>query len=257
MLFNSFVFLFFLAIVVPVFLKLPVRWKKQFLLISSYFFYGYWDWRFTFLLLISTVVDFFVGQKMGDTTSPRKKKHLLLVSLAVNLGILGVFKYFNFFVDSFQVAFGQDLDFLHLNIILPVGISFYTFQTLSYTIDIYRNKLKPTKSFIDFAVFVSFFPQLVAGPIERARNLLPQIEKIQLPSKTQIRKGVVLVIYGLFKKVMIGDAAGKYADYIFGQSELYNSTELVFALVLFSIQIYVDFSGYSKHSEGNSKVAWF
>ena len=257
MLFNSFIFLIFLIIIVPIFLKLSGRWKKYFLLISSYIFYGYWDWRFLFLLLISTLVDFIIGQKIYKEQKAKKKKILLFVSLLVNLGILGTFKYFNFFVDSFQTAFETNLDFLHLNILLPVGISFYTFQTLSYTIDIYRKKLEPTKSFIDFAIFVSFFPQLVAGPIERAINLLPQIKHIKPPSKIQIKEGITLIIYGLFKKVMIGDASGKYVDYIFGQSELYNSTELVFALILFSIQIYADFSGYSNIARGTAKLLGF
>ena len=184
-------------------------------------------------MLLSTVVDFIIGHEIGKNTNQKQRKYLLWVSLGVNLGILAFFKYFNFFVASFQTAFGTELDFLHLNIILPVGISFYTFQTLSYTIDIYRKKLKPSKSFIDFAIFVSFFPQLVAGPIERAVHLLPQIQNLTLPTKTQIKEGLVLIIYGLFKKVMIGDATGKYVDFIFGEMEYYNSTELVFALVLF------------------------
>ncbi len=246
-----------MGIVVPIYFKLNKKWKKTFLLISSYVFYGYWDWRFSFLLLISTIVDFWVGQKIDATTHPKRRKYLLLISLLVNLGVLGFFKYFNFFVDSFQSSFGANLDFLHLNIILPVGISFYTFQTLSYTIDIYRRKLKSTKSFIDFAIFVSFFPQLVAGPIERAVNLLPQIKNIKLPTKIQLKEGIVLIIYGLFKKVMIGDATGKYVDNIFGNIEHYNSTELMFALVLFSVQIYADFSGYSNIARGTAKLLGF
>ena len=185
---------------------------------------------------------------------------MLLASLTANQGILGFFKYFNFFVDSFISMisiFTHDLDFLHLNIILPVGISFYTFQTLSYTIDIYRKKLVPTNSFLDFALFVSFFPQLVAGPIERAANLLPQISTSRKTTKEQLLDGSILIIYGLFKKVMIGDAAGRYVDHIFAHMDLYSSWELVFALFMFSIQIYADFSGYSNIARGTAKLFGF
>lgn len=189
-----------------------------------------------------------------------RKKKLLLLSVCVNLGILALFKYYDFFVDSFSAIagqFNQNLDYLHLNIILPVGISFYTFQTMSYTIDIYRDKLKPTKSIIDFAVFVSFFPQLVAGPIERARNLLPQIAINKLPSKEQINSGIVLIVMGLFKKVLIGDTTGRIVDQIFSQPEIYKSPELLSALILFSIQIYADFSGYSNIARGTAKLLGF
>ena len=196
MLFNSFVFFFFLIFVVTLYYNVGFKYRKLLLLVSSYVFYGYWDYRFTILLAISTLVDFFVGRKLYAVDNKNIKKRLLLLSVCVNLGILGLFKYYDFFIDSFSVIagqFNQNLDYLHLNIILPVGISFYTFQTMSYTIDIYREKLKPTNSIIDFAVFVSFFPQLVAGPIERARNLLPQIAINRLPSKEQINSGIVLL----------------------------------------------------------------
>ncbi|KAF5073319.1 Peptidoglycan O-acetyltransferase [anaerobic digester metagenome] len=258
MLFNSFVFLTFLAVVLPVFYMLKTKeLKNVFLLISSYVFYGYWDWRFCTLLLISSVIDFFIGKEIYQTQNTSRRKILLISSLVSNLGILGFFKYFNFFTASFQSAFGflgLNLDFLHLNIILPVGISFYTFQTLSYSIDIYRGNLKPTSNFVDFSLFVSFFPQLVAGPIERASNLLPQLDKQLIPSRQQVEKGVVLIITGLFRKVMIGDAAGRYVDNFFGNIHLYKSDELVFALVLFSIQIYADFSGYSHIARGTAKL---
>jgi len=227
------------------------------LLIASYFFYGYWDWRFCSLLAISTIIDFVIGQKLHKTSSIKLRKSFLVISLISNLGILGVFKYFNFFIDSFQSIsrnLGYDLDFLHLNIILPVGISFYTFQTLSYTIDIYRRRLEPTGNFIDFALFVSFFPQLVAGPIERAKSLLPQLMVKLKPNREQIKQGVTLIIIGLFRKVMIGDTAGRYVDNIFGNLEIYKSIEILAALVLFSIQIYADFSGYSHIARGTAKL---
>jgi len=236
---------------------LPRRFKNIFLLITSYTFYGYWDYRFCSLLAISTIIDYFVGARLFTEKNNQKRKLLLLGSLVVNLGILGFFKYFNFFLSSFETMInplGGNLDYLHLNIILPVGISFYTFQTLSYTIDIYREKLKPTTNFIDFALFVSFFPQLVAGPIERATNLLPQIASIRTNLKINIGTGVWLIIVGLFKKVMIGDNTGRIVDRIFGQPEIYTSAELLMGLVLFSIQIYADFSGYSSIARGTARL---
>jgi len=223
----------------------------------SYFFYGFWDWRFCSLLLISTLVDYYIGHFLFKSTNQSKRKKLLFVSLFSNLTILGFFKYFNFFIDSFQelsTSLGYHFYSYSIHIILPVGISFYTFQSLSYTIDIYRNKIKPTNSFINFALFVAFFPQLVAGPIERARSLLPQLSKKLNPTKLQIKQGVVLIVTGLFRKVIIGDTAGKYVDHIFGNIELYKSIELISAILLFSVQIYADFSGYSHIARGTAKL---
>ncbi len=258
MLFNSFIFFIFLGIVLPIFYVLPNKSSKNlFLLIASYFFYGYWDWRFCLLLALSTFIDFFIGKMLFNSVNEKKRKSLLFLSLLSNLGILGFFKYYNFFVDSFQTFsnnLGWNVDYLHLNIILPVGISFYTFQTLSYTLDIYRKKLEPTNNFVDFALFVAFFPQLVAGPIERAKALLPQLSKKHIPSRLQIKQGIVLIITGLFRKVMIGDTAGRFVDHIFGDLELYKSVEIISALILFSIQIYADFSGYSKIARGTAKL---
>lgn len=258
MLFNSFTFLIFLALVLPVFYLLRKRKSKNsFLLTASYVFYGWWDWRFCLLLAFSTCVDYYIGKKIFAERNPRIRKNLLLASLFINLSILGFFKYFNFFTDSFQhllSPFNIHLDYLHVNIILPVGISFYTFQTLSYTIDIYRRKLTPSDNMIDFALFVSFFPQLVAGPIERAANLLPQLSKKLIPSKIQVEEGITLIVTGLFRKVIIGDTAGKYVDYIFADLGLYKSTEIISAVFLFSIQIYADFSGYSHIARGTAKL---
>lgn len=258
MLFNSFIFFIFLAVILPIFYILPNKTSRNvFLLMASYLFYGYWDWRFCSLLLTSTVVDFFIGQALYNSKSDQRKKLLLITSMCVNLGILGFFKYCNFFIDSFQNianTFGGHFDFVHLNIILPVGISFYTFQTMSYTIDIYRKRLKPTNNIIDFALFVSFFPQLVAGPIERASALLPQLYVKLSPSKDQIKKGIHLIIIGLFKKVMIGDASGRIVDHIFTNPSYYSSLELIVGLMLFSLQIYADFSGYSSIARGVAKL---
>lgn len=258
MLFNSFIFFLFLAIVLPVFYALPTKKSKNlFLLLSSYFFYGYWDWRFCFLLAFSTVVDYYIGVQISKSENAKKRKLLLSISIFTNLGVLSIFKYYNFFIDNLQLIFSnfnKDLDFLHLNLILPIGISFYTFQTLTYTIDIYRKKIKATTNFIDFSLFVSFFPQLVAGPIERAKLLLPQLSKKLIPTYHQLEQGIVLIIIGLFRKVMIGDTAGRYVDHIFDDLSLYKSIEIVFAVVLFSIQIYADFSGYSHIARGTSKL---
>lgn len=258
MLFNSFIFFIFLGFVLPVFYLLPSKKSKNvFLLLASYFFYGYWDWRFCLLLLGSTIVDFVMGKKMEEERDVVKRKRLLWLSLVINLGVLGVFKYYNFFVDSLLFVsekIGWHLDYLHLNILLPVGISFYTFQTLSYTIDIYRKRLEPTTNIVDFALFVSFFPQLVAGPIERASALLPQLARKLTPTKRQLRDGVTLIVLGLFRKVMIGDTLGRIVDPIFVNMEYYKSIELITALVLFSFQIYADFSGYSHMARGVSKL---
>jgi D-alanyl-lipoteichoic acid acyltransferase DltB (MBOAT superfamily) len=258
MLFNSFVFFVFLAVVLPIFYCLPTKASKNvFLLIASYVFYGYWDWRFCALLILSTIIDFYIGLKIHNAITAQLSKRYFLVSLITNLGILGVFKYFNFFIESFQTLsekLGWQLDMLHLNVILPVGISFYTFQTLSYSIDVYRKKLKPAENIIDFALFVSIFPQLVAGPIERASDLLPQLTVKLKPSIEQIKQGVVLIVMGLFRKVIIGDSAGRYVDNIFSNMAHYSSYELIFGLIMFSIQIYADFSGYSHIARGTAKM---
>lgn len=257
MLFNTFIFFIFLAVIIPIYYLLSKNWRKYFLILASYIFYGYWDWRFCSLLLISTVVDFYASKYMDRTENPAKRRSLLLVSVFTNLGILGFFKYFQFFVDSVSPVagiFGGNLDYLHMNVILPVGISFYTFQTMSYTIDIYRRKLKPAENFADFSLYVSFFPQLVAGPIERAGHLLPQIRLMNNPTKSQINTGIILIVTGMFKKVMIGDTTGRIVDNIFANPGFYKSDELLAALILFSIQIYADFSGYSSIARGTARL---
>lgn len=248
MLFNSFIFLIFLAVVIPTYYAVGKKYRNWLLLVSSYFFYGYWDYRFLSLIIISTLIDFYVGKELALTIDKQKRKYLLWTSMISNLGILGFFKYFGFFVSTFApmaAIFGGNLDYLHLNIILPVGISFYTFQTMSYTIDVYRGTLKPTNNLLDFAVFVAFFPQLVAGPIERAKNLLPQVAEKPSANRVQLEKGIHLIITGLFMKVMIGDTTGRFVDNMFAEPALYKSPELLMALILFSIQIYADFAGYS------------
>jgi alginate O-acetyltransferase complex protein AlgI len=259
MIFTNPIFFIFLVVVV-VLLILPIKnksYKKVILLVSSYYFYGYWDVRFLILIAISTIIDFVVGKSIYKTVAPKKRRLLLAISIISNLGILGVFKYYNFFVTSFidiLNQFGIHSSFATLNIILPVGISFYTFQTMSYTIDIYRKELQPTKSILDFSVFVSFFPQLVAGPIERARNLLPQIKNFNGIVLKGIKPALILMFMGYLKKVVISDNIAPLVDeYFLNYAEL-DSIYLITGLILFSFQIYFDFSGYSDIARGLAKL---
>ena len=236
--------------------------KIQNLLIvaSSYLFYGWWDWRFLSLILFSTVVDYLVGRGLANTEHRSKRKLLLWTSILVNLGFLGFFKYYNFFLDNLITAFtffGNPISANSLHIILPVGISFYTFQTLSYSIDVYRKKLEPTKDFIAFSAFVSFFPQLVAGPIERATNLLPQFYKKREFSYTQSVDGLRQILWGLFKKMVIADNCAEFANLVFNNSNDYSGSTLLLGAIFFAFQIYGDFSGYSDIAIGTSKLFGF
>tara|TARA_Y100000741_G_scaffold334531_1_gene291801 strand:+ start:175 stop:1500 length:1326 start_codon:yes stop_codon:yes gene_type:complete len=228
---------------------------------SSYVFYGWWDYRFLSLIFLSTVVDYFVGLKIHDSNDKKTKKCYLWVSILFNLGLLGFFKYFNFFIDSWIDLLGtigyEQKSTWTLNVILPVGISFYTFQTMSYSLDIYHGKLKPTKDFISFASFVSFFPQLVAGPIERASNLLPQILNNRTFKYEQGVQGLRLILYGMFKKVVIADSLAPHVDTIFENYATLNGGVLLLGLIYFSFQIYCDFSGYSDIAIGTSKLFGF
>ncbi|MDY6805500.1 MAG: MBOAT family O-acyltransferase [Cyanobacteriota bacterium] len=262
MLFNSFVFLGFFIVVYALYLifKKHYRVQNTLLLVASYIFYGYWDVRFLSLLAISTVVDFFVGKNLQETEEPRNRKILLFVSLFSNLSILGFFKYFNFFADNLTQVFsivGLQTDGVTLNILLPVGISFYTFQTMSYTIDIYRGKLKATKNFLDFALFVSFFPQLVAGPIERAATLLPQVTSPRQLKIEQINAGIFLILWGYFKKIAIADNMANLANPIFNNYTNYHGLDILIGILAFTLQIYGDFSGYSDIARGISKLMGF
>lgn len=259
MLFNSLDFLIFLPIVFTIYWSLTKNLKLQnfLVLLSSYIFYGWWDYRFLLLIFISTIIDYSVGLKL-PTTSGTRKKIFLGLSIICNLGILGFFKYYNFFIDSWVDllnGFGYATENLWtLNIILPVGISFYTFQTMSYTIDIYRNNLKPTKDFISFAAFVSFFPQLVAGPIERATHFLPQILKKRKFCKEQMIQGLKLILWGLFKKVVIADSLAPEVDLIFSNYQDHSGGTLWLGAIYFAFQIYCDFSGYSDIAIGTAKL---
>jgi alginate O-acetyltransferase complex protein AlgI len=257
LLFNSFTYLSFLVLLVPVYYLLPFRFKNTFLLICSYLFYAYWDWRFCSLLAITTISVYICGKYIFTSRDKKKKRIILIICLIINLGILGLFKYYNFFIDSFNSAFsvfGANLDWLHLNLILPVGISFYTFQALTYVIDLYRGEIKPEISIINFSLFVSFFPQLLSGPIERAKNILPQLSAPRKFDTMQLKEGLILITLGMFKKVIIGDSAARIINQIYAEPSYYASIEILMAIVLFTIQIYADFSGYTNIARGTAKM---
>ncbi len=263
MLFNSIEFAIFLPIVFMIYwfvVNKSLKLQNFFLLVASYIFYGWWDWRFLSLIIFSSFVDYFVGLSLSNSNDQRRRKVLLYISLFVNLGFLGIFKYFNFFAQSFADAFtlfGQSIDPLRLNIILPVGISFYTFQTLSYSIDVYKRKLEPTNDIISFFAFVSFFPQLVAGPIERASNLLPQFYKHRNFEYPKAIDGMRQILWGLFKKIVIADNCAQFANQIFNNSENYSGATLVLGALFFTFQIYGDFSGYSDIAIGTARLFGF
>tara|TARA_R110001632_G_scaffold42605_4_gene107879 strand:+ start:1661 stop:3097 length:1437 start_codon:yes stop_codon:yes gene_type:complete len=263
MLFNSFDFAVFLAVCFVIYwfvLNKHLKIQNFFILVASYVFYGWWDWKFLGLILFSTLVDFSVGKFLLKEEKKSRRKILLTVSLVSNIGLLFFFKYYNFFIESFTEAFtffGNEIQPNTLNIILPVGISFYTFQTLSYTIDIYRKKLTPNNDFISFAAFVSFFPQLVAGPIERASHLLPQFYKKRTFKYQNAAQGMRQILWGLFKKIVIADNAAEVVDFIFNNSEIFGGSTLFLGGVLFAFQIYCDFSGYSDIAIGTSRLFGF
>jgi len=260
MLFNSFDFAIFLPVVFILYWLLTnknLKLQNSLIVLASYLFYGWWDWRFLSLMLFSTVIDFSIGIALSKQENKINRKLLLWLSLLINLGILGFFKYANFFIDNFKTAFsffGNQINSNSFDIILPVGISFYTFQTLSYTIDVYNQKLEPTKNFIAFSAFVSFFPQLVAGPIERATHLLPQIYKKRNFNTDNAINGIHLILWGLFKKIVIADSCAIYANEIFSSYENMNSLSLLLGAIYFAFQIYGDFSGYSDIAIGTSKL---
>ncbi|TBN06531.1 MBOAT family protein [Hyunsoonleella flava] len=259
MLFNSFEFVVFFVIVFSLYYKSynNLKFQNTLLLISSYVFYGWWDWRFLSLILISSVSDYIIGKAIDENSNKIQRKRLLILSLFINLGILGFFKYYNFFTESFTdfiALFGFESNPLLLKIVLPVGISFYTFQTMSYTIDIYRGKMNSNKNLLQFMTFVSFFPQLVAGPIERASHLLPQFNKKRKFDVFEFKEGAKQALWGLFKKIVIADNCAFYANQIFENSDSYPGSVLVIGVIFFAFQIYGDFSGYSDIAIGISRM---
>lgn len=263
MFFNSIDFAIFLPIVFILYWFVTnenLKLQNFLIVAASYLFYGWWDWRFLSLILFSTIVDYTVGRKLKTEENKAKRKILLWSSILVNIGFLGFFKYYNFFLDNFITAFlffGTEIKGNSLNIILPVGISFYSFQTLSYTIDVYKRKLEPTKDFIAFSAFVSFFPQLVAGPIERATHLLPQFYKKRTFDYSKSVDGMRQMLWGLFKKIVIADNCAEFANQIFNNSADLNGSTLVLGALFFTFQIYGDFSGYSDIAIGTSRLFGF
>jgi D-alanyl-lipoteichoic acid acyltransferase DltB (MBOAT superfamily) len=263
MFFNSIDFAIFLPIVFILYWFVTAKNLKVqniLIVIASYIFYGWWDWRFLFLIVLSTLIDYFVGMFLSKTEKSKERRILLLFSVIANLSFLGFFKYFNFFVDSFAAVFtffGMEINPSHLNIILPVGISFYTFQTMSYSIDVYKRELEPTKDFIAFAAFVSFFPQLVAGPIERAANLLPQFYVKRIFSYNNAVDGCKQMLWGFFKKMVVADNCALYVNAVFKNYTVYSGSTLFLAAIFFAFQIYGDFSGYSDIAIGTSKLFGF
>jgi D-alanyl-lipoteichoic acid acyltransferase DltB (MBOAT superfamily) len=258
MLFNNPNFFIFLLIIILLLLIGNKTYKKLILLISSYVFYGLWDWRFLSLIALSTIIDYLLGIQIDKTALPKKRKILLSISVVANLGILAFFKYYNFFIDSLQefifLFSDNSINYNTLNIILPVGISFYTFQTMSYTIDIYRKKLNPSNSILDFAIFVSFFPQLVAGPIERAKNLLHQIANFDGIKIDNLKNSFILFFTGYIQKVLIADNLAPISDNCFSNFNELDSIYLISGLIVFSFQIYFDFAGYSNIARGIARI---
>lgn len=260
MLFNSIEFALFLPIVYFLYwfvLNKKLSYQNLFILIVSYIFYSCWDWRFVFLLMFSTFLDYFSGIKIDKEENVVKRKLWLFLCIGVNLGFLGVFKYYNFFIDNFVVLldfFGFQANITSLQVILPVGISFYTFHGLSYVIDIYKKKISSESNFVQYALFVSYFPLLVAGPIERATHLLPQIKKIRIFNRKQSVDGLKQILWGFFKKVVIADNCAIYVNHVFDNADTLNGSTLLLGATLFAFQIYGDFSGYTDIASGTSKL---
>ncbi len=257
MVFTSLHFVVFFAVVYAIYRVLPHRGQNWLLVLASYYFYAAWDWRFLSLLVGSTVVDYAVARAIEGARDPRRRKHLLWLSLAFNFGMLGFFKYFDFFADSLARVFdalGWHLDPITLHVILPIGISFYTFMSVSYVIDVYRREIPATKSLLDFAVFVAFFPHLVAGPILRASLLLPQISGPRRIAARQIRDGAWLIAWGVFQKMFVADNLAGLVESVFGASAVPSGGDVLIASYAFAFQIYGDFAGYSNMARGMSKL---
>ncbi len=260
MAFNSVNFLIFFPIAVVLYFSASFRWRWLVLLLASYYFYAGWKPEYLILILYSTLVDYFIGIKISQTDDISRRKRLLTISLISNLGLLFIFKYFNFFSQSLQETFNLlkiSVDFPTVNLILPVGISFYTFQTLSYTFEIYRGNIKPEKNLGIFALFVSFFPQLVAGPIERPQHLLPQFsQKFNFDSE-RISSGLRLMLWGMFKKVVIADQLARLVNLVYNEPTNWYGLMVIVATYGFAFQIYCDFSGYSDIAIGAARIMGF
>ncbi len=260
MIFNSFTYAIFVPFVFFIYwfvLNKKLRFQNIFLLAVSYYFYSCWDWRFVFLLAFSTALDYYSGIMIYKAKTKGLQKFWLILSVGINLGFLGFFKYYNFFIESFAemiMNFGFKPHYFTLNIILPVGISFYTFHGLSYVFDIYNKRIKPTYNIVNYTLFVSFFPLLVAGPIERATHLLPQIEKPRVFDYSKAADGLRQILWGLFKKMVIADNCAVFANQIFNDSAHQSGSNLALGAVFFAFQIYGDFSGYSDIALGSARL---
>lgn len=260
MLFNSFTFILFFLIVYLMYRNLDHKGQNLLLLIGSYLFYMSWNWKFLSLIVLSTVVDYFCGIKVYTSQTDFRKKCYLALSVVVNLGVLAFFKYYNFFAENLVAltsTFGWTPGDVTLDIILPVGISFYTFQTMSYSIDIYRKEIKPERNILNFSLFVAFFPQLVAGPIERAKNLLPQIQVPRTISRDLIQKGLWMILWGYFLKVFVADNMGLIVDNVFAKAGVIPGGEALLGIYAFAFQIFGDFAGYSSIAIGVAALMGF
>jgi D-alanyl-lipoteichoic acid acyltransferase DltB (MBOAT superfamily) len=268
MLFPSTTFFIFFPIVYGLYLWLQnplwgknrLRWQNGMLFLASCVFYGWWDWRFLWMLLATTALDYWVSLKIHASDQPRIRKRYLALSVITNLGLLGFFKYFNFFQSSFTQLlnlFGMQASPFLLTIVLPVGISFYVFQSISYVVDVYRNELEPPKHYLDFGLFVSLFPQLVAGPIMRATELLPQVLKPRKIDVQQVNAAIFLILWGYFKKVAIADNVGVLVERVFNNWQAMRGVDVALGILAFTLQIYCDFSGYTDIARGISKLMGF
>ena len=260
MTFVSIVFLVFMLVLYPLYLVLPHRWQNHLLLAGSLVFYGWWDWRFLGLLGFTSTLDWAVGRVLETTEDPRRRKFLLTASISANLAVLGFFKYFHFFASSLEAGlapFGVHLGWTTLHVILPIGISFYTFQSMSYTFDVYRRHMPACRSWLDFMTFVSFFPQLVAGPIERAVDLIPRVQAPRTITPDAVTRGLYLILLGLFKKIAVSDGVARSVDAIYNASHAVSGGDVRAATWLFAVQIYCDFSGYSDIARGLAKILGF
>jgi alginate O-acetyltransferase complex protein AlgI len=261
MLFNTPIYFCFLALVVIVYWQLNRNRQNVFLLLVSYFFYGWWDWRFIALMLASTTIDFLIAQAIADAKGQHRRKQLLTLSLVVNLGILATFKYFNFFVQSFldaATAFGiHDVPQPLFRLVLPLGISFYTFQEIAYVVDVYRGKQTPARSFVDYALFVSLFPHLISGPIQRPHHLLGQVQNERCLDRTVFFDGLMLIAFGLFRKCVVADNFATLANAAFRGELGSGCMASLIGAVSFAFQIYADFTGYTDLARGSAKLIGF
>ena len=260
MLFNSLVFLVFFAAVFLLHWVLPHRARNLLLLVSSYVFYAAWNWKFLALMWFSTGLDFYVARAIAARDAPGPRRALLLLSVVVNLSLLGFFKYWGFFIDSLDLLLanvGQSAAALHLDLILPLGISFYTFQTMAYTIDVYRGDTEPVRSLPDFALFICFFPQLVAGPIERASRLVPQIQNERRITRNDLHEGMALALWGMFKKVFVADNLARIVDPVYAPGAHPTGLEAILGTLAFTFQVYADFSAYTDIARGTARMLGF